>query len=77
MTRNGIPSITIAPGISGTPMLIGMTKEVRDALAACVCFPSPVGRAEDCAKLVRQILTNDMLNGEVIRLDGAIRMVPK
>jgi len=77
LARNGIRNMTIAPGIFGTPMLFGMPKEVQDALAANVPFPSRLGRPEDYAKLVHQIITNDMLNGEVIRLDGAIRMQPK
>lgn len=77
LARNGIRNMTIAPGIFGTPMLFGMPQEVQDALAANVPFPSRLGRPEDFAKLVRQIFENDMLNGEVIRLDGAIRMAPK
>jgi NAD(P)-dependent dehydrogenase (short-subunit alcohol dehydrogenase family) len=77
LARNGIRNMTIAPGIFGTPMLFGMPKEVQDALAASVPFPSRLGTPEDYAKLVQQIVTNDMLNGEVIRLDGAIRMAPK
>ena len=77
LARNGIRNMTIAPGIFGTPMLFGMPQEVQDALAASVPFPSRLGRPEDYAKLVHQIVTNDMLNGEVIRLDGAIRMAPK
>jgi NAD(P)-dependent dehydrogenase (short-subunit alcohol dehydrogenase family) len=77
LARNGIRNMTIAPGIFGTPMLFGMPKEVQDALAASVPFPSRLGTPADYAKLVHQIITNDMLNGEVIRLDGAIRMAPK
>jgi len=77
LARNGIRNMTIAPGIFGTPMLFGMPQDVQDALAASVPFPSRLGRPEDYAKLVHQIVTNDMLNGEVIRLDGAIRMAPK
>ena len=77
LARNGIRNMTIAPGIFGTPMLFGMPKEVQDALAANVPFPSRLGRPEDYAKLAHQIITNDMLNGEVIRLDGAIRLAPK
>ncbi len=77
LARNGIRNMTIAPGIFGTPMLFGMPQEVQDALAASVPFPSRLGRPADYAKLVHQIITNDMLNGEVIRLDGAIRMAPK
>lgn len=77
LARNGIRNMTIAPGIFGTPMLFGMPKEVQDALAASVPFPSRLGTPEDYAKLVHQIVTNEMLNGEVIRLDGAIRLAPR
>ncbi|HLO96327.1 MAG TPA: 3-hydroxyacyl-CoA dehydrogenase [Burkholderiaceae bacterium] len=77
LARNGIRNMTIAPGIFGTPMLFGMPQEVQDALAASVPFPSRLGRPEDYAKLVHQIITNDMLNGEVIRLDGAVRLPPR
>ncbi len=77
LARNGIRNMTIAPGIFGTPMLFTMPKEVQDALAASVPFPSRLGTPADYAKLVQHIVTNDMLNGEVIRLDGAIRLAPK
>ena len=77
LARSGIRNMTIAPGIFGTPMLFTMPQEVQDALAASVPFPSRLGKPEDYAKLVKSILDNDMLNGEVIRLDGAIRMAPK
>jgi NAD(P)-dependent dehydrogenase (short-subunit alcohol dehydrogenase family) len=77
LARNGIRNMTIAPGIFGTPMVFGMPQEVQDALAAAVPFPSRLGTPNDYAKLVKHILENDMLNGEVIRLDGAIRMAPK
>ncbi len=77
LARNGIRNMTIAPGIFGTPMLFGMPKEVQDALAAGVPFPSRLGTPEDFAKLVKHIIENEMLNGEVIRLDGAIRLAPK
>ena len=77
LARNGIRNMTIAPGIFGTPMLFSMPQDVQDALAAGVPFPSRLGRPEDYAKLVHQIIINDMLNGEVIRLDGAIRLAPK
>ena len=77
LARNGIRNMTIAPGIFGTPMLFSMPKEVQDALAANVPFPSRLGTPQDYAKLVHQIITNEMLNGEVIRLDGAIRLAPK
>jgi len=77
LARSGIRNMTIAPGIFGTPMLFTMPKEVQDALAAGVPFPSRLGTPADFAKLVHQIVTNEMLNGEVIRLDGAIRLPPK
>ena len=77
LARNGIRNMTIAPGIFGTPMLFGMPKDVQDALAANVPFPSRLGTPADYAKLVQAIVTNEMLNGEVIRLDGAIRLAPK
>ena len=73
----GIRCCTIAPGIFGTPMVFGMPQQVQDSLAASIHFPSRLGRPEDYAKLVHQIITNEMLNGETIRLDGAIRMPPK
>ena len=77
LARNGIRNMTIAPGIFGTPMLFTMPQEVQDALAANVPFPSRLGTPADYAKLVHQIITNEMLNGEVIRLDGAVRLAPK
>ncbi|WP_028601297.1 3-hydroxyacyl-CoA dehydrogenase [Ottowia thiooxydans] len=77
LARNGIRNMTIAPGLFGTPMLFGMPQEVQDALAASVPFPSRLGTPQDYAKLVKQIVENEMLNGEVIRLDGAIRLAPK
>lgn len=77
LARNGIRCVTIAPGIFGTPMIFGMPQEVQDSLAASIPFPSRLGRPEDYAKLVRHIVENDMINGETIRLDGAIRMPPK
>jgi NAD(P)-dependent dehydrogenase (short-subunit alcohol dehydrogenase family) len=77
LARNGIRNMTIAPGISGTPMMFGMPQDVQDALAAAVPFPSRLGTPQDYAKLAKHIFENDMLNGEVIRLDGAIRLAPK
>jgi NAD(P)-dependent dehydrogenase (short-subunit alcohol dehydrogenase family) len=77
LARNGIRVMTIAPGIFGTPMMFGMPKEVQDALAASVPFPSRLGTPADYARLAKHIIENDMLNGEVIRLDGAIRLAPK
>ena len=77
LARNGIRNMTIAPGIFGTPMMFSMPAELQQALAASVPFPSRLGTPADYAKLVHQIVTNEMLNGEVIRLDGAIRLAPK
>jgi NAD(P)-dependent dehydrogenase (short-subunit alcohol dehydrogenase family) len=77
LARSGIRNMTIAPGIFGTPMLFGMPQDVQDALAASVPFPSRLGTPEDYARLARHIIENDMLNGEVIRLDGAIRLAPR
>ena len=77
LARFGIRVMTIAPGIFATPMLLGMPQNVQDSLAASIPFPSRLGTPEEYAKLVMHILDNVMLNGEVIRLDGAIRMPPK
>jgi NAD(P)-dependent dehydrogenase (short-subunit alcohol dehydrogenase family) len=77
LSRSGIRVVTIAPGLFETPMLLGMSAEVQGALGAMVPFPPRLGRPEEYAMLVQQILDNPMLNGEVIRLDGAIRMQPK
>jgi NAD(P)-dependent dehydrogenase (short-subunit alcohol dehydrogenase family) len=73
----GIRVMAIAPGIFDTPMLAAMSEEVRNALGAMVPFPKRLGRPSEYAQLARQIIENPMLNGEVIRLDGAIRMAPK
>jgi NAD(P)-dependent dehydrogenase (short-subunit alcohol dehydrogenase family) len=77
LARSGIRNMTIAPGIFGTPMMFSFPQEVQDALAASVPFPSRLGTPADYAKLAQHIFENDMLNGEVIRLDGAIRMAPR
>lgn len=77
LARHGIRNMTIAPGIFGTPMIFGMPASVQESLAANVPFPARLGTPEDFAKLVMHIFDNDMLNGEVIRLDGAIRLAPK
>lgn len=77
LARHGIRNMTIAPGIFGTPMVSAMPAQVQEALAASVPFPNRLGTPADYAKLVHQIITNEMLNGEVIRLDGAIRLAPK
>jgi len=77
LARHGIRVVTIAPGIFETPMLKGLPENVQEALGAAVPFPKRLGRPEEYAALVRHILENQMLNGEVIRLDGAIRMAPQ
>ena len=77
LARSGIRVMTIAPGIFETPMLLGMPSEVQEALGKMVPFPSRLGKPAEYAALVRHIIENSMLNGEVIRLDGAIRMAPK
>jgi NAD(P)-dependent dehydrogenase (short-subunit alcohol dehydrogenase family) len=69
--------MTIAPGIFETPMLMGMPQEVRDALGKMVPFPQRLGMPVEYAHLSKTIIENTMLNGETIRLDGAIRMQPK
>ncbi len=73
----GIRVMAIAPGIFDTPMLAGMPDDVRASLGAMVPFPKRLGRPSEYAQLARDIIGNPMLNGEVIRLDGAIRMAPK
>lgn len=77
LSRNGVRVMTIAPGIFETPMLMGMPQEVQDALGKMVPFPSRLGKPEEYAHLAKAIIENVMLNGETIRLDGAIRMQPK
>ena len=77
LSRNGIRVMTIAPGIFETPMLLGMPQEVQDALGKMVPFPPRLGKPHEYAQLSKSIIENVMLNGETIRLDGAIRMQPK
>jgi NAD(P)-dependent dehydrogenase (short-subunit alcohol dehydrogenase family) len=77
LAKFGIRVMTIAPGIFDTPMLQGMSEEIRASLGAQVPFPSRLGRPEEYAALVRHIIENEVLNGAVIRLDGAIRMAAK
>ena len=77
LSRDGIRVMTIAPGIFGTPMLTAMPQEVQDALGKQVPFPSRLGKPEEYANLVMTIAENEMMNGETIRLDGAIRMAPR
>lgn len=77
LARHGIRVVAIAPGIFETPMLMGLPDDVQRSLGESVPFPSRLGRASEFADLVEAILTNPMLNGETIRLDGALRMAPK
>ncbi|RKT50361.1 NAD(P)-dependent dehydrogenase (short-subunit alcohol dehydrogenase family) [Azonexus fungiphilus] len=77
LARSGIRCVTIAPGIMETPMLLGMPPEVQDSLNKMVPFPVRMGKPSEYAALVRHIAENAYLNGEVIRLDGAIRMGTK
>ena len=77
LARSGIRVMTIAPGIFLTPMLLGLPKEAQDSLGKMVPFPPRLGQPSEYAALARHIIENEMLNGEVIRLDGAIRMAPK
>jgi NAD(P)-dependent dehydrogenase (short-subunit alcohol dehydrogenase family) len=74
---HGIRVVAIAPGIFDTPMMAGLPEEARESLGDQVPFPSRLGKPEEYAALVRHIIENEMLNGEVIRLDGAIRMTAK
>lgn len=77
LARSGIRCVTIAPGIMETPMLLGMPQDVQDSLGKMVPFPSRMGKPAEYAGLVKHIAENAYLNGEVIRLDGAIRMGTK
>jgi len=77
LARFGIRCVSIAPGIFHTPMMDGMPKEVQDSLAAQIPFPARLGKPEEFAQLVASVFEIAMLNGETIRLDGAIRMQPK
>jgi NAD(P)-dependent dehydrogenase (short-subunit alcohol dehydrogenase family) len=76
MAEHGIRVVTIAPGIFETPMLAALPETAQESLGNQVPFPSRLGRPEEYAALVKHIVENQMLNGEVIRLDGAIRMAP-
>lgn len=77
LARHGIRVVTIAPGIFATPMMAGLPQEVQDSLGAGVPFPARLGQPDEFAALVAHIIGNQMLNGEVIRLDGALRMPPR
>ncbi len=77
LSRSGIRVCTIAPGLFETPMMKGLPKEAQESLGKQVPFPSRLGRPAEYAQLARAIIENEMMNGETIRLDGAIRMAPK
>jgi NAD(P)-dependent dehydrogenase (short-subunit alcohol dehydrogenase family) len=77
LARFGIRVVGIAPGIFGTPMMAGLPQEAQDSLGKQVPFPPRLGRPDEYAELVAAIITNRMLNGETIRIDGAIRMAPR
>lgn len=77
LARFGIRVLTIAPGIMGTPMLLSMPQDIQDSLSKMVPFPSRLGKPEEYAQLVKHMTENSYLNGEVIRLDGSIRMGAK
>ena len=77
LAKSGVRVVTIAPGIFDTPLLAGLPEAARQSLGQQVPFPSRLGRPDEYAALVRHIIENEMLNGEVIRLDGALRMAPR
>lgn len=77
LARYGIRVMTIAPGLFDTPLLAGLPEAARASLGQQVPFPPRLGRPDEYAALVKHIIENEMLNGEVIRLDGALRMAPK
>jgi NAD(P)-dependent dehydrogenase (short-subunit alcohol dehydrogenase family) len=77
MASRGVRVMTIAPGLFDTPLLAALPEDARQALGAGIPFPARLGRPEEYAQLVKQIVANPMLNGETIRLDGALRMPPK
>jgi NAD(P)-dependent dehydrogenase (short-subunit alcohol dehydrogenase family) len=77
LARSGIRCVALAPGLFETPMLDALTPEARAALGAQAPFPARLGRPDEFAQLVQAVIANPMLNGEVIRLDGALRMPPR
>lgn len=77
LARSGIRVVTVAPGLFLTPMVQGLPPEVQDALGRATPFPTRLGRPDEFAALVQHIVENDMLNGETIRLDGAVRLAAK
>jgi NAD(P)-dependent dehydrogenase (short-subunit alcohol dehydrogenase family) len=77
LAGKGVRVVTIAPGLFDTPMMAGLPEAARESLAATVPFPPRLGDPDEYAHLVEHVVTNAMLNGEVIRLDGALRMAPR
>ena len=77
LARYGVRVVAIAPGLFATPMLQGLPQNIQESLAASVPFPARLGRPEEYAALVLHLCRNAMINGEVIRLDGALRMAPR
>jgi NAD(P)-dependent dehydrogenase (short-subunit alcohol dehydrogenase family) len=77
LAQHGIRVVTIAPGIVDTPMMAGFSDDVRSSLAATVPFPRRLAQPAEFARLVTMIVEHDYLNGEVIRMDGALRMAPR
>jgi NAD(P)-dependent dehydrogenase (short-subunit alcohol dehydrogenase family) len=77
LARHGIRVLSVAPGLVATPMLTGLPQEMQDALAQSVPFPPRLADPGEVARLIQHMIENVMLNGEVIRLDGALRMAPK
>ncbi|GGG74771.1 3-hydroxyacyl-CoA dehydrogenase [Salipiger pallidus] len=77
LARHGIRVVTIAPGLFATPMMLGLPQAVQDSLGGTIPYPPRLGHPEEYASMVREIIGNRMLNGEVIRLDGALRMAPR
>ncbi|WP_343716656.1 SDR family oxidoreductase, partial [Inquilinus sp.] len=77
LAKSGVRVMTVAPGLIGTPMIEAMPQQVQDSLIATTLFPQRLGRPEEFAQLVLHITANEMLNGSVIRLDGAVRLAPR
>jgi len=77
LAGDGIRVVTIAPGLFDTPLLAGLPEKAREALGASVPFPRRLGRPDEFADLALHVVGNEMINGEVIRLDGALRMAPR